>query len=134
MTGKERRMREIDEIDRTLRRLGRMLFDRDEAFAEEFAEDGVLVGSEPGEIAAGRGAIRALVGKLYARPARYIWDWRTIDIKVDGDVGWLFAEGLLVQSDGDGRTELPYRVSGVFGWSGERWLWRQFHGSEPAIR
>jgi uncharacterized protein (TIGR02246 family) len=127
-------MREIDEIDATLRRLGRMLFDRDEAFADEFSEDGVLVGSEPGEVARGREAIRKLVAGIYARPARYIWDWRTVDIKVDADMGWVFAEGQLVQSDGDGRTELPYRVSGVFGWNGQRWLWRLFHGSEPTVR
>lgn len=127
-------MREIDEIDATLRRLGRMLFDRDEAFADEFAEDGMLVGSEPGEIARGREAIRKLVAGLYALPARHIWDWRTVDVRVEGDLAWLFAEGELVRSDGDGRSGLAYRVSGVFGWNGQRWLWRLFHGSEPMVR
>jgi uncharacterized protein (TIGR02246 family) len=127
-------MREIDEIDATLRRLGRMLFDRDAGFADEFVEDGVLVGSEPGEIAQGRETIRKLVTGLFSRSSRFIWDWRTVDIKVDGDIGWVFAEGELITSDGDGRAALPYRVSGVFGWNGQRWLWRLFHGSEPMVR
>jgi uncharacterized protein (TIGR02246 family) len=124
-------MREIDEIGATLHRLGRMLFDRDTAFADQFAEDGLLVGSEPGEIAAGREAIRTMVGALFDRPARYIWDWRSIDIRVDGDIGWLFAEGEAVRADRDGRTGVPYRLSAVLGWDGALWRWRLFHGSEP---
>lgn len=126
-------MREIDEIDATLRRLGRMLFDRDEAFADQFAEDALLVGSEPGEIASGREAIRALAGKLFVLPARYIWDWQAVDIRVDGDLGWLFAEGEIVRSDGGGRMAAPYRLSAVVSWDGSRWVWRLFHGSEPKV-
>ena len=126
-------MREIEEIDATLRRLGRMLFDRDPAISDQFAEDALLVGSEPGEIARGREAIRALLGQLMARPARYIWDWASVDIRVDGDMGWLFAEGAVVQSDGAGRIEVPYRLSAVFGWDGTRWVWKLFHGSEPKV-
>lgn len=126
-------MREIDEIDATLRRLGRMLFDRDAAFADQFAEDGLLVGSEPGEVVAGRDAIRAFMGTLFARPARFIWDWRSVDIRVEGDLGWLFAEGEAVRSDGEGRIGMPYRLSAVLWWDGTRWVWRLFHGSEPKV-
>jgi ketosteroid isomerase-like protein len=126
-------MREIDEIDATLRRLGRMLFDRDPAMADEFAEDALLVGSEPGERADGRGAIRELFKTLHALPARLIWDWRTVDIKVDGDIGWVFAEGDIVLSGAASRTARPYRMSGVLGWDGNRWRWRLFHGSEPKV-
>jgi uncharacterized protein (TIGR02246 family) len=126
-------MREIDAIDATLRRLGRMLFDRDDAFADQFAEDALLVGSEPGEIALGREAIRTLVAALYASPARYIWDWQSVDIRVDGDLGWLFAEGEIAWSDTNGRGSKPYRLSAVLGWDGSRWLWRLFHGSEPKV-
>jgi ketosteroid isomerase-like protein len=126
-------MREIDEIDATLRHLGRMLFDRDTAFADQFAEDALLIGSEPGEIAAGREAIRALIGTLFARSARYIWDWESVDIRVDGDLGWLFAEGQVVRTDGEGRVAVPYRLSAVLGWDGSRWSWRLFHGAEPKV-
>lgn len=126
-------MREIDEIDATLRRLGRMLFDRDAAFADQFAEDALLVGSELGEIASGREAIRTMIGTLFSRPARYIWDWQSVDIRVDGDLGWLFAEGQVVRSDSDGRVAVPYRLSAVLGWNGQQWLWRLFHGSEPQV-
>jgi ketosteroid isomerase-like protein len=126
-------LREIDEIDAALHRLGRMLFDRDGGFADQFAEDALLVGSEPGEIAHGREAIRALVGQFAKLPARYIWDWTLVDIRVDGDMGWLFAEGEVVSSDSAGRVARPYRLSAVLSWDGSRWMWRLFHGSEPKV-
>ena len=126
-------MSEIDEIDATLRRLGRMLFDRDETFADQFAQDALLVGSEPGEVAQGREAIRTLVARFAALPERYIWDWTSVDIRVSGDVGWLFAEGAVVSSGAAGRIARPYRLSAVLGWDGNRWIWRLFHGSEPRV-
>lgn len=126
-------MREIEEIDATLRRLGRMLFDRDDGFADQFAEDALLIGSEPGEIAHGREAIRTQVAGLHRLPSRYIWDWQNVDIRVDGDIGWVFAAGEVVRSDGDGRSGRPYRMSGVLGWDGTVWRWRLFHGSEPRV-
>jgi len=126
-------MREIHEIDATLRRLGTMLFDRDAAFADQFAEDALLVGSEMGEIAAGREAIRTMIDGLFGRTARYIWDWQSVDIRVDGDLAWLFAEGQVVRSDSEGRLAVPYRLSAVLGWDGEAWRCRLFHGSEPKV-
>ena len=126
-------MGEIDEIDATLRRLGRMLFDRDTAFADQFAEDALLVGSEPGEVARGREAIRTLIGQFATLPDRYIWDWTSVDIRVSGDLAWLFAEGEVVSSGAGGRLAKPYRLSAVLGWDGSRWIWRLFHGSEPKV-
>ena len=76
-------MQATEEIDAAVRHLGRMMFDRDSAFADEFAEDGVLVGSEAGEIAHGRDAIRTLIAKFHALPDRYIWDWHTLEIRAE---------------------------------------------------
>ncbi|GEM_PF-1372006 len=127
-------MGEIDEVDAALRQLGRMMFDRDDAFAAQFAETGLLVGSEPGEIARGRDEIARHVAAVHALPARYIWDWQAVDITVDGDTAWLFAEGEAIASDPAGRSARPYRLSAVLRREGGHWRWLLFHGAEPQER
>jgi ketosteroid isomerase-like protein len=126
-------MQAVEEIDAAVRHLGRMMFDRDGAFADEFTEDGVLVGSEAGEIARGRDAIRTLIANFHALPDRYIWDWHTLDIAAAGNVGWVFAEGEVVRSGVEGRQSRPYRLSGVLEREDGRWRWRLFHGAEPKV-
>jgi len=119
-------------VEASLGRIGRLMFDRSEAFADEFAPDGVLVGSEPGEVARGREAVRVLIRGFHALPARYTWRWDSLDQCVDGPWAWFFAEGAAIKETPDGaRTERPYRLSGVLGREGDRWRWKLFHGSEP---
>jgi hypothetical protein len=48
-------------------------------------------------------------------------------------VVWFFAEGWVILSTAEQQRRTPYRVSGVLERHGERWLWRQYHGSEPVI-
>jgi uncharacterized protein (TIGR02246 family) len=120
-----------DPIESALSQLGRMLFDRDAAFADQFLADAVLVGSEAGEVARGREAIRALLARFHDLPDRYTWDWQRIDVETAGAVAWLFAEGSVVASGARGRLARPYRLSGVLERHDGVWRWRLFHGSEP---
>lgn len=125
-------MPDSEDIDDTLRRLGRRLFDRDSRIEDEFAEDAVLIGSELGERADGRAAIGAMLKALFDRPARMMWDWRRVDITVEGDIAWIAAEGHVVAlTDGDKKL-FPYRMTGVLQFQNGHWRWRLFHGSEPA--
>lgn len=119
-------------VEDALWRLGRLMYERSPAMADEFVADGLLVGSEPGEIARGREAIRALLAGFHELPARYTWQWDSVDIVVEGDLAWLFAEGLSVR-ELDGTQTRPYRLSGVLQAAGGMWRWRQFHGSEPRV-
>lgn len=121
------------EIRATVERLGTLMFERNPGLADEFAPAAMLVGSEPGEVADGREAIRALIAGLHARADRYTWAWDRLDIAAAGSVGWFFAEGALVVTAASGTTRHAYRLSGVLERSGARWLWRLFHGSEPRV-
>lgn len=113
-------------------RIGRLMHARSPAFADAFLEDALLVGSEPGEVARGRAAIRDLIATFHALPARYTWEWDVIDIRREGDIAWLFAEGHVVEDDPDGATvRRPYRLVGVLRETGGRWLFALFSGSEP---
>jgi hypothetical protein len=123
----------VQEVHEAIQRIGRLMYDRSPAFADEFAPDGMLVGSEPGEIALGREAIRQMIGTFHALPARYSWTWSSIEASVEGRSAWLFAEGFAVKElDGD-QTRRPYRLSGVLSLENGKWCWRLFHGSEPKI-
>jgi ketosteroid isomerase-like protein len=123
-----------DGIRAAIDRIGRLMHGRSPAFADEFAEDAVLVGSEPGEVARGREAIRGLIATFHALPARYTWEWETADIRREGTVAWFFAEGHAVREDPDGATaRRPYRLAGVLREEGGRWLWSLFSGSEPKV-
>ena len=79
-------MNRDDGIRAAIDRIGRLMHQRSPAFADEFAEDAVLVGSEPGEVSRGREAIRALIATFHALPARYTWEWETIDIRREGAI------------------------------------------------
>jgi ketosteroid isomerase-like protein len=71
----------------------------------------LLIGSEAGEVASGRAELQAFFARIFAREATFSWEWDRIDASRAGDVA--------------------YRISGVLERHGERWLWRQYHGSEP---
>lgn len=122
------------DVEETIRRIGRLMYERSPAFADEFVEDAVLVGSEPGEVARGRENIRALIASFHAVPARFTWEWEHLDIRVHGGTAWFFAEGVAVKEEPSGeRTRRPYRLSGVLTADPPRWRWSLFHGSEPKV-
>lgn len=120
-------------IEAALAGLSRLMLERDPDFADQFTADALLVGSEPGEIADGREAIRALIAPLHARPDTLTWVWDRKWITVAGTIGWVFAEGDLVSTLGVTARRLPYRLSAVLEYDGSVWRFRQFHGSEPKV-
>jgi ketosteroid isomerase-like protein len=120
-------------IEDALWRLGRLMYERDPAIAEEFLAEAMLVGSEPGEIANGREAIRTLFADIHAKPYRVTWQWERVDAHVEGEIGWFFAEGSAVIEDAAGQRRLPYRLAGVMQQLEGRLRWRLFHGSEPKV-
>ena len=100
--------------------------------------DPIYAGSEPGEVAVGRAALRALLGELFGRDERY--SWRTTSVTWGGgsDVVHLLAEADLfvhpVRDDttGPATEQVPYRITGVLEREPAGWRWRLCQGSEPA--
>ncbi|OLP55956.1 hypothetical protein BJF92_02265 [Rhizobium rhizosphaerae] len=110
-----------------------LLRSRDPSIVDELWSDGFrLVGSEVGEMATSREQLVALFRKLFTRTVRYAFDFPIVEVDVDGNVAWLFAEGALLADDGEKSERLPYRLTAVFTFADERWRWRLFSGAEPA--
>ena len=120
-------------IEDAIGRLGRLMYDRDPAIADEFMADAMLVGSEPGEVAHGREAIRTLLAGIHAKPYRVTWQWDSVDATIEGETGWFFAEGSAIMDDGGQLRRLAYRLAGVLHLADGHWRWRLFHGSEPKV-
>jgi len=120
-------------LEDALWRLGRLMYERSPAMADEFAADAMLVGSEPGEIARGREAIRVLIARIHGRPYRATWQWDSVDASVEGSIGWILAEGHFVAEEAGEQRRLAYRLAGVLHHVDNIWRWRLFHGSEPKV-
>jgi uncharacterized protein (TIGR02246 family) len=97
-------------------------------------DDVVFIGSGHGEEAVGRDAIAPMFAALAPQLEGGEWSltWDSIDVDVLGDVALLLAWGkarLVTQRRGEQRFR--YRFTGVLVRSGDEWLWRVHHGSEP---
>lgn len=90
--------------------------------------DATLIGSDIGEIATGPMSLRPFLEDLFDSPETISWEWDDVSISSCGDVAWLWLDGGLVVN---GRSQRPYRISGVLERRQGRWLWTLFHGSEP---
>lgn len=110
-----------------LDKFDRLVSTRDMSAVDEFTDDALLVGSEAGEIAKGRRQLEAFFVRVFAREDAFSWVWDRVEVSDVGDVAWFLAEGHVVI----GSHAAPYRVSGVLRRVGGRWLWSQYHGSEP---
>ena len=115
----------------SLDQLATFVFQRDPGVLPEFTDDALLVGSERGEIAAGRAQLQSFFLQLFKRPTRFSWEWDHIRASATDDLCWFFAEGVVVTTGEEGQTRSPYRLSGVLKRVQGRWMWHQFHGSEP---
>ena len=106
--------------------------DVDEALAW-CTDDVVFIGSGEGEEAVGHDAFPAMLAALapHLDNLQFTLIWNSIDIDVLGDVALVAAwgEAELVTSTRNDR--MRYRLTGVLVQSGDRWLWRVHHGSEP---
>jgi len=122
-------------VRQVLERFNTLVSSRSLQVLAEFmpGEDIILVGSESGEVAKGRQALEAFFTRVFARETTFSWEWDRIDVSHAGNLAWFFAEGRVVLSSEQGQRRSPYRISGVLERRGERWLWRQYHGSEPVV-
>lgn len=116
-----------------LERFNQLISTRKPHVLEDFAsgDNVLLVGSEAGEVANGKKEIKAFFTRIFARETTFSWEWDRIEVAHTGDLAWFFADGRVVLSTPQGQRKTPYRISGVLERHGERWLWRQYHGSEP---
>jgi uncharacterized protein (TIGR02246 family) len=120
------------QAEASLDQLATLVFQRDPAALFEFTDDALLVGSERGEIAAGRAQLQAFFQQLFERPTRSTWEWDDIRASATDELCWFFAEGILITTGSEGQTRVPYRLSAVLRCAKGRWMWHRFHGSEPA--
>jgi ketosteroid isomerase-like protein len=131
-----------DEMAAVIDRLGDAFASGDpQLVLAEFAPDDEVMyaGSEPGEIAVGRAALRALLADLFERDERYRWRCSPPHVVETAHGAFVVADATLavhgVNEDGaatDGSTDsLPYRITGLLElWDGA-WRWRCWQGSEP---
>jgi len=121
-----------EEVEAVLSRMGTLVSRHDLAVLGEFSDDGLVVGSEHGEIAEGSENLKEFFKKIFARPMRISWEWTDIRASSTEDLIWFFADGDIVVTKKDSEKRAPYRLAGVLQWRSNRWVWRQFIGSEPA--
>jgi ketosteroid isomerase-like protein len=121
------------QVRRVLGRFNDLVSTKDPQVLAEFAasDDVLLLGSEAGEVATGRTELRASFSRIFARDATFSWEWNRIDTSHEGNIAWFFADGHVVPSTAKRDQATPCRITRVLQRQGERWLWRQYHGSEP---
>ena len=121
-------------VRHTLIRLNQLLSQLDPAIAAEFVDtpDTLLVGSAKVDQARGRHEIAEHFASYFARPETLSFAWREVEVAVRGAVAWLHAEGEVVIHGDEADRREPYRLTGVLELHHGKWLWRLFHGSQPA--
>jgi uncharacterized protein (TIGR02246 family) len=105
-----------------------------EAVLNLCTEDVIFIGSGIGEEALGREAI----GPMFASLAPHLeggfeWSlsWDSIDVDVLGDAAILLGFGNARLVTAHRNAHFRYRLTGLLVRSGDQWLWRLHHGSEP---
>jgi ketosteroid isomerase-like protein len=90
-------------------------------FADD--EDVYFAGSEIGEVARGRTELETMLRWLATLDETLDFEWSTLDVRSEGDVAWVAADGTLNGG--------PYRTLGILVRRGEQWRWHTHLGSEP---
>jgi ketosteroid isomerase-like protein len=115
--------------------LGAAFVSRDlAAFERVCTPDPVFIGSTEGEEAVGRGeAITAMWDAIASRAqgVSFKLEWESVEVEVVGDLALMVGFGTATFGTPFRTVTNRYRVTGVLKRSGERWLWRMHHGSEP---
>ena len=97
-------------------------------------DDISYVGSEAGELAHGRQAVRRLLTHLFRRPDAYSWDPTQLVAHPVGGVVHLTAEATGHATSDDGtREDFPYRLTGILQPTSSGWKWRVCVGTEPTM-
>jgi ketosteroid isomerase-like protein len=94
--------------------------------------DVVFIGSEADETAIGPVALQVRLKEIFSRPESYSWEWKWRSVSAAESVAWVTADAAVLAKGGGRDLALPYRLTVVMERRGDRWLWMQYHGSEPA--
>ncbi|MFG2037291.1 YybH family protein [Dactylosporangium sp. NPDC048998] len=126
----------MSDIVELVDRLGHAFLTRDleEALACFVPDDDITyAGSEAGESATGREAVRELLSGLFARPSAYTWQATSATVHTLPGAAFVIAEADGAEHTADGTIEpFPYRITGLLSRrSSGAWLWRAVQGSEP---
>ena len=89
-------------------------------------------GSEACEVAVGPVAVRALLGRLFARDEAYSWAVERAHSAPCGDALAVLADLTGRAHSGAGVEEFAYRLSGLVVHERGAWRWLLCHGAEPA--
>jgi ketosteroid isomerase-like protein len=121
------------QVHQVLERFNELVSTKNPQVLDEFApgDDVLLIGSDAGEVARGRRELQAFFTRIFARENTFSWEWDHLDVSHSGNIAWFFAEGRAVLTTAQKQRKAPYRISGILERPGARWLWRQYHGSEP---
>ena len=93
--------------------------------------DVTLVGSEVGETATGPSELRSFFERIFARPGTFFFEWRSCTVSARGEVAWFFADAAARYTEHERVATVSYRTTGILEWREDRWLFVQYHGSEP---
>ncbi|WP_433056719.1 YybH family protein [Dactylosporangium sp. CS-033363] len=125
----------MNDVVEVVDRLGRAFLSRDVegALACFVPDDDITyVGSEAGECATGRDAVRELLAGLFARPAAYTWQATSVTVHSLPGGAFVIAEADGTEHTAEGVEPFPYRITGLLSRRGSgAWLWRAVQGSEP---
>ena len=91
-------------------------------------DDALIVGSDAGEKAFGRDAIKLFLEELFGTVGPVTWEWDGYETRSEGSYAWFFVEGRVLFKG----NSHPYRASGLCRRDdvGE-WRLAMFHGSTP---
>lgn len=94
------------------------------------SKDVALVGSEAGEHARGREALKDFFAHAYATSGPYRFVFPAREFTMRGDIAWMFAEGTVA---GPGESAgMPYRLTAVLVREADGYRLILWSGSEPA--
>jgi ketosteroid isomerase-like protein len=121
------------QIHKALDRFNQLVSTKNLEVVEDFtpSDEALLIGSEQGEIAAGRQEIEAFFQRVFARPATFSRECQRINAWYAENLAWFFADGQVILSSEKEIRRTPYRITGVLENRDGRWLWRLYHGAEP---
>lgn len=95
-----------------------------------FTHGPTVVGSEEGESAHGREAVKAFFTRIYERPQGFRFEFPQRLWTVHGDVAWLVADGTVIEpAEEEAR---PYRLTAVLVRDNATWRLSLWSGAEPA--
>ena len=101
------------QVYKVLERFNDLVSTQSQQVLAEFApdDDVLLIGSELGEVAAGRDGLEAFFARIFARDTTFSWEWDRIEASHAGNLAWFFAEGRVILTTNEGQRKSPYRIS-----------------------